>query len=419
MLRKFCPITTLILFLLLFSFCPVDNARADTNELDLISARSYILMDADSGKVLKARNAHLRLPPASMTKMMTILLALEAIEQGKAHKTDRIITSQHAASMEGTRIYLEQGEVMCLDDLLKAMTLASANDASVAVAEKLGGSEPKFVQQMNRKAGELGMKDSSFKNVSGMPANGHYSSAYDMAVLARYTIATTPIIDYSSLKQYSLRDGEFPIYNGNKLLWRYNGADGLKNGYTSGAKNCLTATAKRGKLRLIVVVMGCPLKGGQTKDATALLNYGFEHYAAVGLLPKDKICATVKVKHGTSQAVQALVPADVTAIYKKSQGAFFTRRQNLVESIEAPVKRGQKLGEMQILNDGKLLKKMDLVAANDVPRMSWFGRILGIPWWLKVLIVLVLGLHYVRRRLRRNGGHWKRPQPPKRGYYDY
>ena len=411
MLRKFNPILALILICSYLNFWAVDIVNAVSSDLNSVTAQSYVLMDADSGKILKSRNAHQHLPPASLTKLMTMLLALESIKQGRAHKIDRVTASKKASAMEGTRIYLEPGEVMILDDLIKSMALASANDASVAVAEKLSGSEARFVAQMNAKAKAIGMKDSQFKNVSGMPTNGHYSSAYDLALLARYTLTNTEILDYSSLKQYNLRHGNFPIYNGNKLLWRYEGADGLKNGYTSEAKNCLIGTAKRDKLRLIVVVMGCPLKGSQTSDVTSLLDYGFEHYAAASLLPINQICGTVKVKTGTTKEVAAVLTGELNAIYLKSEGIRFTRRLNLAESVKAPVKRGQKLGEMQVLHDGKLLKQVDLIAAANVERLSLFGRIIHMHWILKILIflgVLVGFLFYARYRIRKNGGHWRK-----------
>ena len=222
-------------------------------------------MDADSGKVLKASNEHLQLPPASMTKLMTLVLTMEALENGKVNKNDQVITSEHAWEMDGTTLYLAPGEVMSLDDMLMGIALGSANDASVAVAEYLTGSENNFVAQMNQKAMDLGMKDTYFQNVSGLPAKGHYSSAYDMAVLARYALAHTRITDYTSLKQCNLRQGKSILYNTNKLLWRYQGADGLKTGYTTEAKHCLIATAKRDNLRLIAVVMACPQMGGHLK----------------------------------------------------------------------------------------------------------------------------------------------------------
>jgi len=387
------------IWLTIFFFLPVIfpvKASAAPDELAQISASSYVLMDADSGKILASRNAHLRLPPASMTKLMTLLLAFQAIEQGKAHKTDRVTASKKASLMDGTRIYLEPGEVMSLEEMLISMVLASANDASIAVAEDLAGSEDKFVQLMNQEAKTLGMKNSAFKNVSGMPADDHYSSAYDMAVLARYTISSTDILKYSSLKQYSLRDGTFPIYNGNKLLWRYPGADGLKNGYTSKARNCLTATAKRGNLRLIAVVMGCPLRGGQTTDAATLLDYGFNHYSSASLIRAGKVFASLPVKGGEAESVKAVVNADIAGIYPKADGISFTFRPHLPAQVEAPVKKGQKLGELQVLYQGKTLKSVDLLAAESINRLSLAGRIWRIHWAIKIPVFIILLLYGIR-----------------------
>lgn len=385
--------------------CFPNMAGAEISPLDSISAESYVLMDADSGKVLKSKNLHKKLPPASMTKLMTMLLALEAIENQQVGINDKVIASSYAASMEGTRIYLEPGEVMNMDDMLKAMSLASANDASVAVAEKLAGSEAAFVELMNQKAAAIGMKDTRFKNSNGLPAPGHVSSAYDMAILAQYSLDNTPMLKYSSLKEASLRNGAYPIFNSNKLLWRYEGADGLKNGYTSQAKNCLTATAQRGDLRLIVVVMGCPLRGGQTNDVMNLLDYGFDNYSTKKLLPANKVCAITKVRGGTDKEVKVQVNGNVNAIYPKNQGASFTHRQNVVDSIKAPVQRGQKLGEMEILNNGILVKRVDLVAAHDVPRISWAERIMRIPWTIKIITIVIIATWVVLRRRKRNDFH--------------
>lgn len=396
MSRKFWPFISTLLIVVLLVGLPANKAGATANELKNLSAQSYVLMDADSGKILASRNAHLHLPPASMTKLMTLCLALEAIDQGKAHKTDRVITSKRAASMDGTRIYLEPGDVMRLNDLLISMALASANDASVAVAEKIGGSEAKFVQLMNEQAKVLGMKDSCFKNVNGLPADGHYSCAYDMAVLGRYMLANTSILKYTSLKEYRLRQGEDPIYNGNKLLWRYPGVDGLKTGYTNEAKNCLTATAKRGNLRLIAVVMGCPLRGSHLTDTATLFDYGFKQYASTRLMPAGKVCATVKVKSGRDKVVPVIVANEVTAIYPRNQEKKFTYRQKLPESIDAPIQQGQKLGEMQILYQGKFLKSVDLLAANSISQLGLLGRIWRIHWIIKLFLFIFLILYSIR-----------------------
>jgi len=418
---QFKSLLTILLICSYIIFPASNIASAETVDLSSITATSYVLMDADSGKVLQSRLPHQKMPPASTTKLMTMLLTLEAIEQGKAHKNDLITASKKAAEMDGTRIYLEKGEVMSLDDLLMSMALASANDASVAVAEKIDGSEANFVARMNTKAKEIGMKDSHFLNVSGMPVNNHYSSAYDLALLAQYTLAHTEILKYSSLKQYTLRNGTFPIYNGNKLLWRYEGADGLKNGYTSAAKNCLIATAKRDRLRLIVVVLGCSLKGSQTSDAMSLLDYGFDKYAAANLIPRSKICGKVKVKTGKVKEVAAVLPDELNAIYLKSDGIHFTHRQELLKKVEAPVKKGQKVGEMKVFADGKLLKTVDLIAADNVERLSLLGRFIHLHWIFKLILLILLFvafLFYARYRFHKNGGYWNKPKKRIRYRYD-
>ncbi len=418
---QFKSLLTILLICSYIIFPASKIASAETVDLSSITAASYVLMDADSGKVLQSRLPHQKMPPASTTKLMTMLLTLEAIEQGEAHKNDLITASKKAAEMDGTRIYLEKGEVMSLDDLVKSMALASANDASVAVAEKIGGSEANFVARMNTKAKEIGMKDSHFVNVSGMPVSNHYSSAYDLALLAQYTLAHTEILKYTSLKQYTLRNGTFPIYNGNKLLWRYEGADGLKNGYTSKAKNCLIATAKRDRLRLIVVVLGCSLKGSQTSDAMSLLDYGFDKYAAANLLPRGKVCGSVKVKTGKVKEVAAVLPDELNAIYLKSDGIHFTHRQELLKKVEAPVRQGQKVGEMKVFANGKLLKTVDLIAAGNVERLSLLGRFIHMHWILKLILLILLFvafLFYARYRFHKNGGYWNKPKTRTRYRYD-
>ncbi len=417
-----------MLLICLYIFLPVSEfAIAETIDLNSITATSYVLMDAESGKVLKSRLPHQKLPPASTTKLMTMLLTLEAIGQGKVNQTDLVTASRKASEMEGSRIYLEVGETMNMDDLLKSMALASANDASVAVAENISGSEASFVTQMNSKAKEIGMQDSHFANVSGMPAQGHYSSSYDLALLAKYTLAHTEILQYTSLKQHTLRNGTFPIYNGNKLLWQYAGTDGLKNGYTSEAGNCLITTAKRGHLRLIVVVLGCPLKGSQTSDTMRLLDYGFEHYDALNLVPEGEICGTVKVKAGEAKEVAVVLPKEVNAIYAKSDGINFTRRLELPDKLAAPVTKGQIIGEMQVFSNHKLLLTVDLIAANDIRHLSLLGRLARMHWVLKIgmlISLLMVFLFYARHRIHKNGGRWNKPKsrnrcPDDQHYYEY
>ncbi|HEX3011267.1 MAG TPA: D-alanyl-D-alanine carboxypeptidase family protein, partial [Syntrophomonadaceae bacterium] len=212
--------------------------KADT--LD-VKAESYILMDADSGKVICAKNEHKKLPPASMTKLMTLILAVEALEEGKASLKDKVVTSENAWKMGGSQIYLEPGETMTYEDMLISIAVGSANDACVAVAEHLEGTHQEFVKKMNEKAKFLGLKDTHFINSYGLPANDHYTSAYDMAVMARYALKYPKLLELTSIKEYNLRQGEFKLFNTNKLLWWYQGADGFKTGWTNEAKYCLTS----------------------------------------------------------------------------------------------------------------------------------------------------------------------------------
>lgn len=354
-------------FMMLICTTPAASAAPDASNLN-VKAESYILMDADSGKVLYAKDEHKKLPPASMTKLMTLILAAEALEQGKVNIQDKVITSENAWEMGGSQVYLEPGETMSLEDMLIAVAVGSANDASVAVAEHLEGTHQDFVSLMNKKAGMLGLKDTNFINCYGLPAEGHYTSAYDMAVMARYALRYPRILEYTSIKEYSLRGGAFKLFNTNKLLWWYQGADGFKTGWTNEAKYCLTATAKRDGLRLIAVVMASPETRGHFRDSMELLNYGFAKYAYRTFFTRDNVCGVVKVGKGVTDMVEAVAEEDVGAIYMKGDDAKISSEKHLASYINAPVKKGQKIGEISIFKDGELQKKVNLNAAQDIPK---------------------------------------------------
>ncbi len=273
MLKKtllFTLIFSLICSVLLENFAYADNFN--------LKSKSAILMDANTGKVLYEKNSHEELPPASVTKVMTMLLVMEALDSGKIKTTDKVVTSEHAYDMGGTQIYLEVGEEMTVDDLLKSVAMNSANDASVALAEYISGSEEKFVEEMNKRAKELGAKNTNFKNASGLPEEGHYTSVYDMALISRELVKHKNIFKYLTNKIDSVRNGKFSLANTNKLLWNYQGADGIKTGSTSEALYCLSATAKRGDTRFIAVVFGAPDSATRFKEASKLLDYGFANF---------------------------------------------------------------------------------------------------------------------------------------------
>lgn len=361
--------------LLVLTLVTVEPVQADQAGVE-VEAESYVLMDADSGKVLLAQNEHQRLPPASMTKLMTMILAAQDLEDGKVSVKEKVITSEEAWKMGGSQIYLEPGEEMTFEDMMIAIAVGSANDASVAVAEHLEGTHKNFVERMNRQAKMLGLKNTHFVNAYGLPADDHYSSAYDMAVMARYALQYPKILEYTSIKEYNLRQGEFKLFNTNKLLWWYEGADGFKTGWTSEAKYCLTATAKRDGLRLIGVVMASPQQHGNHRDMMKLFNYGFAKYAYKSFFSRGSACGVVQVGKGLQESVEVIAEEDVGAIVEKGQEKKITTEKRLQTYIDAPVARGQKLGEMRVYNDGSLVKEVNLIAASDVPRAGLLREIL-------------------------------------------
>ncbi|MDR1159070.1 MAG: D-alanyl-D-alanine carboxypeptidase [Syntrophomonadaceae bacterium] len=357
----------------IFSFADVSWAQAEVSDL---KAKSYILIDADSGKVLLSKNEHQPLPPASMTKLMTLFLALEDVQNGKVTLQDRVTASDYAASMGGSQIYLAAGEQMTFEELLIAIAVGSANDACVAVAEFLDGSEERFVERMNQKAQTLGLHDTHFVNSNGLPAPDHRISSYDMAVIAKEAINDAKVLEYSAVKEYDLRNGAFKLYNNNKLLWRYEGADGLKTGWTQEAQYCLVSTAKRDGLRLIAVVMGVPNVSGHINESMKLYNNGFSEYSYVKFLDKNNVSGLVKVGKGLAEIVEAVASANGGTIVLKGEEGKITCDQHLLPYIEAPVLAGQKLGEMVICKDGEIQKNVDLVAAQSVPSGGWARGIL-------------------------------------------
>ncbi len=332
-----------------------------------VKAESYILIDADSGQVLLAHNEHNQMPPASMTKLMTLILVAQDLQAGKANLTDMVVTSENAWKMGGSQIYLEPGEKFSLEEMLIAIAVGSANDACVAVAEHLEGSHEAFVERMNKTAQEMGLKNTHFVNSYGLPAQGHYSSAYDMAVIARAALQYPKLLEYSSIKEYELRNGEFILYNTNKLLWWYQGADGFKTGWTNEAKYCLTSTVKRDGLRLIAVVMASPEPRGNFRDSMVLFNYGYAKYAFKSFFDQGNVCGAVKVGKGLAESLEVVAAADVGSICLKGEEKSLSYQQLLPDYIDAPILKNQKIGEIEIYKDQTLVKKVDLVASQDIP----------------------------------------------------
>jgi D-alanyl-D-alanine carboxypeptidase (penicillin-binding protein 5/6) len=334
------------------------------------TAESAILLEPATNKIIYEKESHKRLPMASVTKLMTLLLATEAVEQGKFKLNDTVVTSENAWEMGGSQIYLEPGEEMSLWDLLLAIGLQSANDASVAVAEHIAGSEEAFVQAMNDRAKSLGLVDTNFVNCHGLTAEDHYTSAYDLAMIMKEGLKNPLFRKITAMKEYELRGGAFKLWNTNKLLWWYDGADAGKTGWTEAAKYCLASSAERDGLRLICVVLGTPEPGSHFRESTKIYDYGFARYKAVNLAAQGAVAGTVKVSKGQSDSVEALTADKVSVVVPRGEDKGFESRVELPDYISAPVQRGQEIGACVVTKNGQEVLRVKLVARDEVPKAS-------------------------------------------------
>lgn len=371
MLKKVIISTVLCFTIMLTVAFPI-RVSAETD--DNITAPSAILMETSTGKILYEKNSHEKRPCASVTKIMTLLLVFEAIDNGKLSLDDTITASEHASSMGGSDIWLETGETMSADDMIKATVVASANDAAVALAEHISGSEDAFVDSMNKRAKELKMKDTVFKNCNGLDEDGHVTSAYDVAVMSKELMKHEKIFDYTSIWLDNLRNGKTQIVNTNKLLKTYNGITGLKTGTTNDAGCCMSASAKRGDVSLVAVVLGCKTGKERFSDAAALLDYGFANISVKELKLPDKFPSQIKVDGGMEKSVNINCDVSSKIAVDKSKNVEIKSKTELPESISAPVKKNQKIGELVYTVDGKTVKKCDITADGAVDSVS-FGAV--------------------------------------------
>ena len=358
---------------------PVMDAAAQP-QLSL-NCRAAILVDQDTGTVLYEKNADEQVPIASITKVMTLLLTFEAIHNGQLTLETTVPVSEHAYHMGGSQIWLEPGEQFTLDEMIKAICVSSANDAAVAVAELVGGSEPAFVERMNARAAELGMEHTTFRNACGLDTEGHLSTAHDVAIMSREILNTCPeVLHYTGIWTDTLRGGATQLVNTNKLLKRYNGITGLKTGTTSGAGVCISASATRDGLDLIAVVLGSLSSSERFTAATTLLDYGFAAYAAVPLPAMEDRPLLIKVKGSAEESV----PLDYTALPEtllmpKENAAALTAQLDLPQELEAPVQLGQTVGTVRILSRETQLGEYEVRAAADAEKMD-FGTAFGLLW---------------------------------------
>ena len=372
-------ITLLLSVLMLAASIPLAGAAPADSGLSL-SCASCLLMEKETGTILLEDNSHEKLEPASVTKIMTLLLVMEAVDSGQISMDDPVTVSAYAAGMGGSQVYLEEGEQMPVSEMIKCVTVVSGNDCAVALAEHLAGSEGAFVARMNQRAQELGMADTTFLNCTGLPAQGHVTSAHDIALMSRELILNHPKIrDYTTIWMDSIRNGEFGLTNTNRLVRFYQGTTGLKTGFTSSAQYCISATAERDGMELIAVVMKSPSINQRSEDAKALLDYGFAHYALVPVYPEVPL-APVDVLLGVQSQVQPQLERDCRLLTRKGEEGQVTTRLTISPNVEAPVEQGQTLGQLEVYVGSELRDTVPILAAQPVDRLSIpgiFGRMLS------------------------------------------
>ena len=357
---------------------PASSAVGEDAGLSL-SCASSVLMEKETGTVLYEQDAHAKLEPASVTKVMTLLLVMEAVDSGRLSPDEMVTVSTHAAGMGGSQVYLKEGEQLSVSEMIKCVTVVSGNDCAVALAEHLAGSETAFVSQMNQRARELGMADTNFVNCTGLPAQGHVTSAYDIALMSRELILNHPNIrQYTTIWMDSIRDGAFGLTNTNRLVRFYQGTTGLKTGSTDAAGFCISATAERDGMELIAVIMKSPTSPERFEDAKALLDYGFANHALVNVYPETPL-APVDVLLGTVSQVQPQLQRECRLLVCRGEESQVTTKLTLAGDLEAPVEQGQTLGRLEVYVGDELRDTVPIVSAQQVDRLTVpgiFGRML-------------------------------------------
>ncbi len=361
---------------LIFCALPITSDAVEDNAPFEVKAKSAVLMDANSGEVLYAKNADEALPPASVTKVMTLLLVMEAIDSGIIKLEDMVSVSENAASMGGSQVFLEAGEQMSVDEMLKCVVVSSANDAAVALAERVAGSEASFIQMMNERAAQLGMENTHFENATGLDDNvtNHTISALDIAIASRELITKHPkIFDYTTIWMDTIRNGEFGLSNTNRLIRFYNGATGLKTGSTSKAGFCISATAKRDNMHLIAVIMGSDTRDTRNAAATTLLDWGFATFSMF-TSEGGEIC-DVRLTGAKNDKIK-LEYKGFSKLLGRGKEQKITVEKNIPETICAPIKKGDKVGSIKYLCDGVVIGEVDVCAAEDADRIGFFDILL-------------------------------------------
>lgn len=350
----------------------IDSTTDKTNKDELnLECQSAILIEQNSGQILYEKNCHEQLRPASVTKLMTLLIIFEGLESGQITLQDKVPCSQNAASMGGSQIWLDTREELTVDEMLKAMCVVSANDCTVAMAEYMAGSESAFVDKMNERAKQLGMNDTTFKNCHGIDEDGHVTSSYDIALMSRELLTKHPdITNYTTIYMDTLRNGQSQLVNTNKLVRNYKGATGLKTGSTSLALFNLSASATRDDLSLIAVIMKAPTSAKRFSEAQRVLDYGFKNYEFKQFGKNGDVIGNVTVEKGIEKEVNAMLNGNCGVLLKKGSENNVVQNVNLPQKISAPVEKGQKIGQVTYTLDGKLLQTVDIISDKEVKKES-------------------------------------------------
>ena len=374
-MKKICVF--LLLLILPFSVLASDTIpvmESQKNSSLASNATSAILIEATTGKILFEKNSHEKLAPASMTKIMSMLVIVESIEKGVINWDDVVTVSENASSMGGSQILLETGEKMKVSDLFKGIAVASGNDAVVALAETIAGTVDEFVNMMNNKAKELGLKDTNFKNPHGLDEANHYSSAYDMSIMAKELIKHEKVLEFTSIYEDYLRKGtdrEFWLVNTNKLVRFYNGADGLKTGYTGTAGYCLTATAKKNNVRLIAVTMNEPTSSTRNAEISSMLDYGFAKIKTVEVANTKTIIKKIEIDKSKNKYVEIVPTDNITIVKQKTEQVGEITYDFKLNKIKAPIKKGEVIGKLIINEDGKKISEAELTVKENVEKANF------------------------------------------------
>lgn len=370
-------ISSIFFSVILLATLAVPIASAEEKNVELVDdVKSAILIERDTGKVLFEKNGKEQLPPASMTKIMTMLLIMEALDEGKLSMDEKVRASEYAASMGGSQIFLEPGEEMTVKELLQGIAIGSGNDASVAMAERIAGSEDAFVEMMNKKVKELGLKGTVFKNTTGLPVEEHYSSAYDMAIMAKELLKYEDITKFTGTYEAYLRENtekKFWLVNTNKLVRFYPGVDGLKTGFTRDAMYCLTATAEKDGMRVIAVVFGAPTPKDRNAQVTKMLDYAFNQYKTHPMFERNHVMGTAKISKGKKKNVDVVTSEPISLLTKKGETVDDVKQKVTInKDLKAPIEKGEQVGTLVVEKNGETLVKSPLLAKTKVDEASWW-----------------------------------------------